>query len=194
MAGERIEAVRNGVKLLLADLKSDPRALESAYLSVITFDSNAQQICPLTELLMFNEPPLNAGGSTSMGAALELLQQCLSSEIRKPSGTQRGDYKPLVFIFTDGQPTDEWQAPADRIKNSRPANIIACAADASEVGMLKHVTDTVVVLRDLTPESLKAFLKWVSSSIKMTSQSIHGSADGSAITLPPPPPQIQIIP
>jgi uncharacterized protein YegL len=194
MAGERIEAVRNGVKLLLADLRSDPTALETAYLSVITFDSNARQVCPLTELMMFQEPHLEATGCTAMGEALVLLEQCLDSEIRKPSQTQRGDWKPLVFLFTDGQPTDEWMSAADRIKSRKPANIIACGADPTDAGMLKHLTETVVVLRDLSPESLKQFLKWVSSSIKMTSQSVNQAPAGTPVGLPPIPPQIQIIP
>src|SRR4028119_2286837 len=39
MTGEPMEAVRQGMKTLLGELKSDPQALETVYLSVITFDS-----------------------------------------------------------------------------------------------------------------------------------------------------------
>ena len=39
MTGEPIEACRQGLKALLADLRSDPQALETAYLSVITFST-----------------------------------------------------------------------------------------------------------------------------------------------------------
>src|SRR4051812_37211576 len=62
MSGEPIEAVRQGVKALLSDLRGDPQALETAYLSVITFSSGAQQVCPLTELMTFQEPNLDASG------------------------------------------------------------------------------------------------------------------------------------
>ena len=41
MVGEPIEAVKNGVKHLLEELKGSPQALETAYISVITFDSTA---------------------------------------------------------------------------------------------------------------------------------------------------------
>lgn len=50
MMGEPIEAVKQGVKALLSELKSDPQTIETAYLSVITFDSHARQVVPLTEL------------------------------------------------------------------------------------------------------------------------------------------------
>ena len=42
------EATKNGVQVLVSTLRQDPYALETAYLSVITFDSSAKQIIPLT--------------------------------------------------------------------------------------------------------------------------------------------------
>lgn len=53
MHGDPIQAVNQGVKALVAELKSEPYAIETAYLSVITFESTAQQVSPLTELLTF---------------------------------------------------------------------------------------------------------------------------------------------
>ena len=53
MHGEPIEAVKNGVEMLVSTLRNDPYALETAYLSVITFNTNAQQLVPLTELEQF---------------------------------------------------------------------------------------------------------------------------------------------
>src|SRR5215210_2329375 len=114
MSGEPIEAVRHGVRALITDLRGDPIAMETAYLSVITFSSSAQQVAPLTELMSFQEPNLDASGSTAFGEALKLLEQCVDNEVRKTTQEQKGDWKPLVFIMTDGQPTDNWEAAADR--------------------------------------------------------------------------------
>ncbi len=194
MSGEPIEAVRQGVRALLSDLKSDPQALETAYLSVITFSSSAQQVAPLTELMSFQEPNLDASGTTALGDALNVLGQCIDREVKKSTATQKGDWKPLVFIMTDGQPTDSWESAADQIKN-RKFNIIACAAGSgAEPAVLKRITEIVVQLNSLAPDQLKAFFKWVSSSIKMTSQSVSQVAGDAPVNLPPPPPQIQIVP
>ena len=73
MTGEPIEAVKNGVQMLVSALRQDPYALETAYLSVITFDSTARQAVPLTELSMFQPPKLEASGVTALGDALKLL-------------------------------------------------------------------------------------------------------------------------
>jgi uncharacterized protein YegL len=198
MMGEPIEAVRMGVRALVQDLKTDPQATEAAYLSVITFDSTAQQIAPLTELMAFQEPSLEATGTTAMGAALRLLEQCVDLEVRKSTATQKGDWKPLVFLMTDGQPTDNWSDAADRIKAKRLGNIIACAAGPmADANILQRITEVVVRLDTLQPDTLKAFFKWVSSSIKTTSSSIAQAAAAgpqAPVNLPPPPPGIQIIP
>src|SRR4051812_45033911 len=87
MTGEPIEACRQGVKALLADLRNDPQALETAYLSVITFSSSAQQVCPLTELTAFSEPTLTASGSTALGEALKVLKDAVEREVRKSTPT-----------------------------------------------------------------------------------------------------------
>jgi len=183
--------------MLVTDLRSSPQALETAYLSVITFSSSAQQVCPLTELMMFQESNLSAGGSTSLGEALKLLEGCLDNEVQKSSPTAKGDWKPLVFLMTDGHPTDSWELTADRIKQRKLGNIIACAAGSgADSQMLKRITEIVVEISNMQPDTLKAFFKWVSSSIKTTSQSVTAvtSGDSPPVSLPPPPPQIQIVP
>ncbi len=41
MGGEPIEAVKNGVQVMISSLRQNPQAIETAFLSVITFDSSA---------------------------------------------------------------------------------------------------------------------------------------------------------
>ena len=71
MSGEAIEAVRMGIRSLLGDLQTDPQAMETVWLSVITFDSNARQVVPLTEIGSFTEPSIDATGGTAMGEGFE---------------------------------------------------------------------------------------------------------------------------
>lgn len=194
MSGQPIESVRQGLKALLSDLRSDPQAMETAYLSVITFSSNAKQVCPLTELISFQEPNLEASGTTALGEALTVLADCIDREVLKSTANQKGDWKPLVFLMTDGQPTDMWENSIDRIKK-KGLNIIACAAGSdAEPSVLKRITEIVVQLNNVSPDVLKAFFQWVSASIKTTSQGIGQVTDGTPVNLPPPPPQIQIVP
>ena len=197
MAGDPIESVKQGIRSLHSELMGDPSAVESAYLSVITFDSSARQVAPLTEVASFNPPDLQAGGTTAMGAALRTLIDCVNTEVRKTTGEQKGDWKPLIFLLTDGAPTDSWQQYADELKRKKPGNIIAVACgDGGDTSALKHVTDTVLVMKDMSPGAFSDFFKWVSSSITQTSAKCGASPAQAAggVALPPPPPQITIVP
>jgi uncharacterized protein YegL len=184
MSGEPIEAVRMGLKALLSDLQDNPQALETVWLSVITFGSSARQIVPLTEIGSFTEPKLDIEGSTNLGDALKLLKSCIDKEVRKNTPTQKGDWKPLIFIMTDGLPDGGWETPAQELKKAKPGNIIACAAGpAAEDKVLKQVTEIVVRLTDCSPGTLGAFMKWMTDSITRTSVSV-GSKGEAAVDLP----------
>lgn len=194
MQGDPIEAVRHGVRALISELRGDPQALETAYLSVITFNSSARQVTPLTELMLFKEPQLSAGGATALGAALRLLADCIKSEVRKSTETQKGDWRPLVFILTDGAPTDDWREAAAILKTTKPANIIACAAGAyADTTVLKEITECVLMMNTLSAGDLAQFFAWVSSSVKMSSKSLDAKP-GANIELPPPPQGFVIVP
>ena len=194
MAGAPIESVKSGIRELHNELMGDPQTIESAYLSVITFDTNAKQLVPLTELPLFNPPDLVASGVTSLGAALRLLDDRITNEVRK-TGEQKGDWKPLVFLLTDGAPTDDWESAADHIKRYVSCNIICVACgEGADPEVLKRVSNTVMILRDMTPDSFKQFFKWVSASIKQTSAKAGRVEENAGVQLPPVPPTITIHP
>ena len=51
-----------------------------------------------------------------------------AAEVRQTTPEQKGDWRPMVFLFTDGEPTDSWQAPVERFKQANKATLIACGA------------------------------------------------------------------
>ncbi|MDR1480594.1 MAG: VWA domain-containing protein [Planctomycetaceae bacterium] len=53
MAGEPMEAVRRGLVTMLQQLRRNLHALETVWLSVITFDTRAKVVVPPTELIDF---------------------------------------------------------------------------------------------------------------------------------------------
>lgn len=196
MSGEPIEAVKNGVQILVSTLRQDPYALETAFLSVITFDSSAKQIAPLTELATFQAPSIAASGTTAFGEALGLLADRIEAEVPKTTADAKGDWKPLIFIMTDGSPTDDWQQGLVKLKKVRTGIIVACAAGHSaDTTILKQVTEVVVQLDTVDSSTIKAFFKWVSASISTGSQKIDsGQKEVTGLDdLPPPPPEVNLV-
>lgn len=196
MHGEPIEAVRNGMQTLVAALRQDPHALESAYLSVITFAETATQLVALTELAQFQIPVLSASGTTAMGAALLLLAERVQQEVAKTTVDQKGDWKPIVFMMTDGAATDDLVAGIAAIKAARIGALIACAAGpAANTAELQRITESVVRLDTTDSQTIRAFFKWVSASIATTSQKVDLNKKEAAglLDLPPPPPEINVV-
>lgn len=196
MYGEPIEAVKNGVQVLVSTLRSDPYALETACLSIITFNSSAQQIVPLTELSAFQMPSIDAGGCTALGEALALLANKIDSEVTKTTAEVKGDWKPLVFIMTDGEPTDDLNKGLSEFKKKKFGMVVACAAgQGANTDTLKKITECVVQLDTADSATIKSFFKWVSASVSTGSQKVEDA--GQEVTglseLPPPPPEVNIV-
>jgi uncharacterized protein YegL len=169
-------------------LSGDPQALETAWLSVITFSSTARQLLPLTELGDFRLPRLSVRTGTALGAGLRLLRQCLQSEVRRTTATTKGDYKPLVILISDGQPTDSWEQVADEIKAQRNPSIaniyaIGCGPDV-DTEVLRHVTDIVLLMKDMSPAAWKKVFVWLSASVQSQSQALEAGREGQSINLP----------
>lgn len=196
MFGEPIEAVKNGVQVLVSTLRQDPYALETAYLSIITFDSSAQQVTPLTELSAFQQPAIQASGCTALGEALSLLAQKADQEVTKTTHEQKGDWKPLVFIMTDGEPTDDLNKGLAEFKKRKWGMVVACAAGAgANTDTLKKITECVVSLDTADSATIKAFFKWVSASVSSGSMKVEetGAEATTLSELPPPPPEVNIV-
>lgn len=196
MYGEPIEAVKNGMQVLVSTLRQDPYALETAYLSVITFNSTAQQVSTLTELSSFQQPDLDANGCTALGEALSLLAQKVDQEVTKTTAEVKGDWKPLVFIMTDGEPTDDLNRGLAEFKKRKFGMVVACAAgQGANTNTLKKITESVVQLDTADSATIKSFFKWVSASVSAGSMKVEDC--GKEVTglseLPPPPPEVNIV-
>lgn len=195
MFGEPIQALNNALSGMINTLRTDAQALDSLWLSIITFDREVKEICPLTELAMFQLPEITCpqSGPTHTGKALELLHQKVQSDIVKGSPVQKGDWKPLLFLFTDGKPSDLqlYAEMTPKIKALNFGAIVACAAgNLADDSKLKELTDNVVHLDTADSATLKQFFKWVSETIEQGNKS---QGTGESVKLPPPPDEITVV-
>ena len=195
MRGEPIQALNNALSGMVNTLRSDAQALDSLWISIVTYDREVKEIAPLTELVSFQLPEITCpqSGPTNTGAGLEYIIQQVKKDVIKGSSTQKGDWKPLLFVFTDGKPSDLqlYREKIIEIKNLNFGAVVGCAAGpkADDV-ILKELTDNLVHLDSADSSTLKQFFKWVSETIEQGNKS---QGTGESITLPPPPSEITII-
>lgn len=195
MRGEPIQALNNGFNGLINMLRTDPQAMDSLHVSVVTFDREVQNIVALTDLASFQPVEIQCpeSGPTHTGQALEVLSDLVNKELIKGTTDRKGDWKPLLFIFTDGKPSDlqKYRELIPRIKALDFGIIVGCAAGPkAEISFLKELTDNVVRLDTTDSNTLTTFFKWVSSSIEMGSKS---QGTGESMTLPSPPSELNIV-
>lgn len=175
MVGTPIEQVQEGMRTIIQNLRVDPYALETVFVSIIAFAGKARVLSLLTELYKFYPPTFPIGGGTSLGAGLEALMNDMDASIQKTTLEQKGDWKPIIFLFTDGNPTDNYQAAFRRWneKYRKHCSLIAVSlGDNVNVSTLAQITDDILLLKDTDPESFSKFFKWVTASIKTTSMSV----------------------
>ena len=198
MAGEPIHAVNVGLSSLVAGLRQDPYALESVALSIITFSNTINELFPLTPLehVQIPEIVLPRSGATHLGEALEVLCKKVEKDVQKSTPTSKGDFRPMLFVLTDGKPSDLqlFDQMTNTIKRVNFATIVGCAAGPKASSeFLKRLTDTVVALDTMDSSAFSAFFKWVSDSIAAGSISAGVTMNTGNGALPPPPAEIQLV-
>ncbi len=195
MRGEAIHAVNNGLQTMMASLRQDPHALDSVHMSLITFDKNVNLIFGLTELSSVQLPQITTpeSGPTFLGEAIKLLIAQVDKEVSISTSEAKGDWMPLLFIMTDGKPSDlqvfEEQYP--KLKQKNFGSIVACAAGPkAKEEYLKLFADHVVTLDTTDANAFQQFFKWVSASVSVGNQSVGASDE---MVLPPPPPEVNLV-
>lgn len=195
MRGEPIHSVNVGLQSMLSALRQDPYALESVHFSIITFDIEAHEYLPLTPLdqVTLGEIAVPSSGATFMGAALELLVNRVDRDVKKTTDVAKGDWRPLLFLMTDGSPSDQhaFRQAIVEVKKRNFGAILACAAGPkAKKDILLELTDRVVTLDTMDSTAFSGFFKWVSASVAVGSSSAGVSGQ---ISLPPPPPEIHLV-
>ena len=70
------------------------------------------------------------------------------------------------FWMTDSSPTDDWQAGLDYLKanaDGLTGSIIALGCgDSANTGVMRQITEHVLLMTDVTADNLRTFFKWES--------------------------------
>lgn len=195
MKGEPIQSVNVGIQAMTSALRQDPYALETVHLSIITFDREVRVVLPLTPLDELQVPEITTpdSGPTHLGRALEVLCRQVDQEMIPTRQDQKGDWKPLLFIMTDGSPSDRqlFDNQIAEVQKRGFANIVGCAAGPKAREQdLSGLCHSVVRLETTDSQAFASFFKWASTAVSSNNRS-RGAPE--AAPLPPPPTELQIV-
>src|SRR5476651_414783 len=121
MEGAPIAALNAGLKTYKDELAADSLAAKRVEVALVTFGGEVSLVRDFGAVSEFRPPLLQPTGDTPMGAAVTLALDLLQArkQLYKENAIQF--YRPWVFLITDGAPTDEWAAAAEKVKQGEAA-------------------------------------------------------------------------
>jgi uncharacterized protein YegL len=178
MRGEAIEAVNTGIKSLLQSLRTNPFALETVYLSVLSFNTEAFVVRSFSDLLNNDLASIEAKGRSNFGIGLDLLMSEMKQRINKTTREKKGDWKPVIIFMTDGRPSGAWKRKIKEFHSLNTGQFIVCACGMkSNLSIVESFGGNTVILNNKNKSSIYEFFKWVSTSISLHSKKIDQNND-----------------
>lgn len=203
MRGAPLDAVADGLRLLLSKLSKDPQALECVRLSVVTFGAGVTRCAPLADPGAFQVPPLTAGGPCPLGGALEMAAFLCEGEVKKPTADAKGDYKPLISIVNRGRSSDDVERGVEAFLKRKWdwGWVRACASGPGpDLATLRRITRDLTVLGDEDSDGIRGFFSSATDTIWRSIYPIDSNARDPEYLLDrdppdqdPSPPEINLL-
>ena len=177
MSGD-LPDVAEGLAGLQAALGRDTVARNRVELVVVTFGGTVTVHGAFGEAALFEPPALAAAGDTPMAAALEQALDLLAAKKRAYRESGLDYYRPLLFLITDGEPTDtaRWPEAVRRVREEERGKKIALLAvgtKSASFGRLRELSPDRAPLR-LKEAQWEAMFQWLSRSLQARSRSRPG--------------------
>ena len=191
MTGSPIGAVNSAIENVLPDLISmnDSNPDNEIKVAIMTFSFGADWIVGGDELLSPEDVKnswndLNASGPTSMGAAFHALNEKLSVSkgfMKRASGS----VAPVLFLLSDGEPTDDYQDGLNKLKNNNWYKIAVRVAvgygDSNDDVLREFTMNSETVMHTDDPKELKKMIQFIAvTSSRVASQGSGVSTDENA--------------
>lgn len=175
MMGNKIDNLNQAVQEMIETFAEEEKMETEIIVSVIKFGIDVELLLPYTKASEVKWESLEANGWTPMGEALRMAKAMIEDKDVTPSRA----YRPTIVLVSDGQPTDDWEAPLDAFVNSGRSSkcdrmAMAIGKDADEGVLKRFITGTK---NDLfyaeNASQLREFFQQVTMSVTMRTKSMN---------------------
>lgn len=153
---------------LHATISESPRVSEFAHMSLIAFSTDAHLIIEMTDLDRIQAmPEIVCNGLTNYSAAFDLVRGRIETDVDDLRAMGMAVLRPVMFLLTDGAPTDEtWHNAFRRLIDpswSRHPHVISYGFGAANPDVLGKVATKAAFLADAGVDQDHALLQALGS-------------------------------
>jgi uncharacterized protein YegL len=176
MDGAPLAALNAGLVAFKDSLMADALAPKRVEIALITFGP-VRVHNEFTTADLWTPPVLSANGNTPMGEAIERGIDLLDQRKAQYHAADNKYYRPWVFLFTDGEPTDAWEAAAKRVHDgeaNRKFMFFAVAVGEAKMDTLSQIAPPSRRPLPMKGLAFREMFLWLSASLKSVSASRPG--------------------
>jgi len=173
-----IQELNKGIAILKQELERDEVASLRVEVAIVTFGGDKPQlVSDFATVDEFKPPQLTANGSTPMGQAIELALDKVEERKQIIRNANLGLYRPWVFLITDGEPTDNWENAAQRVRSgdaNKKFAFFAVGVRNANMEILGEIAPLNTPPLLLDGLKFKELFLWLSGSLQAVSVSQPG--------------------
>jgi uncharacterized protein YegL len=172
----KIDVLNDAIQSMIESFAAEDHSRAEIHVAVIAFGKGGaklhQSLLPAVQI-KWNR--VSAAGNTPMGAAFDLVVKIVEDHAQIPSRA----YRPTVVLVSDGQPTDEWREPLQRMlasdRASKAARFVLGIGDDADPAMLAEflADPSARVYSAHEARQIKNFFRWVTMSVTQRTRSLN---------------------
>jgi uncharacterized protein YegL len=170
-------------------LYGTPQISEFIHLSVISFNSTAVVVTPMTDIEQLDSlPTVTCDGATNLGPMFQLLRTRITEDVRMLSDNGIKVLRPVVFVLTDGEPTDRpadsWHGELDLLRDpnwKEHPNLLTYGFGAAREAVLKKIATVACYLAE---DGARKNAEAVSNALTSLLNSLVASAKTRQLQVP----------
>ncbi|XJJ05708.1 VWA domain-containing protein [Escherichia coli] len=175
MNGRPINELNAGLVTFRDELLADPLALKRVELGIVTFGPvHVEQ--PFTSAANFFRPSCLPRAIHQWVRTITKALDMVEERKREYRANGISYYRPWIFLITDGAPTDEWQAAANKVFRGEEDKRFAFFSIGVQGADMKTLAQ-ISVRQPLPLQGLqfRELFSWLSSSLRSVSRSTPGT-------------------
>lgn len=173
---------------VLDTLFKKPRISEFIQLSILTFSTEPNVVLRMTELRGLQRiPKITCGGATNFGKVFDLLHERIDADLPLLQRSGFDVLRPIVFLFTDGAPTDRpqgsWRQAHSRLTDPDWAphpHILCYGFDQAVESILRDMCTIQSYIADGSREHAEALAEAMETMLN----SVVASASAKELRIP----------